>query len=624
MNVDNESAADLKLRKVAFVAMPFGVKPTGVTSVRGPSHVDCDALWEKAIMPALASLDYLPIRADNQTGSVIIKDMLEQLVVADLVLADISIPNGNVYYEAGVRHAAQATGCILLRASWSRPLFDLAQITQLTYSFPAGEPTDRDYQVVCDALIKGIPSLADSVGPVFTLVPTHEHAARDSRKLKEVYSDVFEFQTRLTAARLGAAAHHKSDLRSLISPNIVRRLPVYALRDLTVAVRDYLSWGELSALIDALPAKVMEDPFFSEQKAHALARQGRYYDAIGLLEKVIENHGGTPHRYGTLGGRYRELSREEPNRTRKRRYTGKAIDAYRRGMELDLNEFYCAQKLLIALMERGRNEDLAQATRCAVVAEFASSRAALLNPGEELMNSTRAVLAFYQQDAEAARERVDDILDGAWTNWRLVALVQDLESLLTGMADDRRAPFRELVREITESLPVRQQTLMDQVLPMIREQAYRYRKFQQVHARPAAVGEVIVSTTSDGEETTKTASADDYVVKNLTEAREEYLVGKAKFQTRYVFIEAVDDLWGLYDPIGEVLGTEISRDLTAMLGVGGEFFIMAPWGSEQLAREGDMFVSPWPALDEVYRVARKEFDETYKLAEGTVKLTELS
>jgi hypothetical protein len=38
---------------------------------------------------------------------------------------------------------------------------------------------------------------------------------------------------------------------------------------------------------------------------------------------------------------------------------------------------------------------------------------------------------------------------------------------------------------------------------------------------------------------------------------------------------------------------------------------MAPWGSEQTAKEGDMLVSPWPALDEVYRVALREFRETY-------------
>lgn len=64
-----------------------------------------------------------------------------------------------------------------------------------------------------------------------------------------------------------------------------------------------------------------------------------------------------------------------------------------------------------------------------------------------------------------------------------------------------------------------------------------------------------------------------------------------------------------------MIGIEISRELTRVLGVGVEFFFKAPWGSDQLAREGDVFVSPWPDLDEVYRIARKEFDETYKLAD---------
>ena len=69
----------------------------------------------------------------------------------------------------------------------------------------------------------------------------------------------------------------------------------------------------------------------------------------------------------------------------------------------------------------------------------------------------------------------------------------------------------------------------------------------------------------------------------------------------------------LYDPTGEALGIGISRGVATMLGVGEEFHIMAPWGSEQLVREGDMFVSPCPSLDKVYRVARKKFDESYKL-----------
>ena len=154
---------------------------------------------------------------------------------------------------------------------------------------------------------------------------------------------------------------------------------------------------------------------------------------------------------------------------------------------------------------------------------------------------------------------------------------------------------------------------MREVLPLIRDSNRAYRKFQQVQARPARPGEVIKSLTDDGEETTNTAGTGDVVVRNLTEAREEYIIGQAKFLQRYSEIRPVDGTWTLYDPKGEVLAIEISRELTGQLDVGAEFYIEAPWGSEQLAREGDMFVSPLPDLDEVYRIARKEFEETYRL-----------
>ncbi len=165
----------------------------------------------------------------------------------------------------------------------------------------------------------------------------------------------------------------------------------------------------------------------------------------------------------------------------------------------------------------------------------------------------------------------------------------------------------------TTSLPIEQTVLMNEVLPLIRAADQQYEKYRQIHARPAAPGETITSITDDGEETTNTAGTEDMVVRNLTGAQELYIVGKEKFADRYEEVEPVDDEWTLYTPLGEVMAIEITRDLTDKFKVGEEFCIIAPWGSEQLAREGDMFVSPLPGLDEVYRIARKEFEETYRL-----------
>jgi hypothetical protein len=79
-----------------FMVMPFGRKSTGAEPGKGPAEIDFNALWDKAYFPLIAELGYQPVRADQETGSLIINQMLERLYFSDLVLADLTIPNGNV------------------------------------------------------------------------------------------------------------------------------------------------------------------------------------------------------------------------------------------------------------------------------------------------------------------------------------------------------------------------------------------------------------------------------------------------------------------------------------------------------------------------------------------------
>ena len=134
---------DQSLRPVCFMIMPFRRKK--IDEPKGPDappELDCDALWDKAFRPAIDALGYLPIRADYDPGSVIVKDMLERLALAELVLADVSLPNENVYYEVGLRHVAKETSCVLLAADWSRQLFDIDQFTSIRYALRGRQRQD--------------------------------------------------------------------------------------------------------------------------------------------------------------------------------------------------------------------------------------------------------------------------------------------------------------------------------------------------------------------------------------------------------------------------------------------------------------------------------------------------
>src|SRR6185437_325968 len=135
-------------------------------SSKAPGEVDFNALWDRAFAPTIVALGYEPVRADQDTGALIINQMLERIYFADLVLADMTIPNGNVYYEVGVRHAARKTGCVLLAADWSKQLFDAAQMRTLRYPMPEGNITDATAAGIASAIRDSIAKLALGASPM--------------------------------------------------------------------------------------------------------------------------------------------------------------------------------------------------------------------------------------------------------------------------------------------------------------------------------------------------------------------------------------------------------------------------------------------------------------------------
>jgi hypothetical protein len=91
----------------AFIVRPFGTK----------GGINFDDVQKDLIAPALASLDIQGgTTAPFMQAGNIRADMFQQLLVADLVVADISIHNANVFYELGIRHALQPKRTFLLRA----------------------------------------------------------------------------------------------------------------------------------------------------------------------------------------------------------------------------------------------------------------------------------------------------------------------------------------------------------------------------------------------------------------------------------------------------------------------------------------------------------------------------
>jgi hypothetical protein len=117
-----------------FVVMPFGSKearsatPATDTVPAAPAlNIDFDIVYERLLTPALTYADCVPFRADQESGAGDIRtDMFYELVTADVIVADISVLNANVFYELGVRHGVAPRGVFMIHGGWSRRPFDVA------------------------------------------------------------------------------------------------------------------------------------------------------------------------------------------------------------------------------------------------------------------------------------------------------------------------------------------------------------------------------------------------------------------------------------------------------------------------------------------------------------------
>jgi len=121
-------------KKRCFVIMPFGQMGT-------PEHYRYLGIYQLMIKPVVEACGYKAIRADEleHLGN-ITRDIIELLHDSDLVVADLSGRNANVFYELGVRHALYRAGTIPVIQKGEILPFDIANYRALFYSSELGGP----------------------------------------------------------------------------------------------------------------------------------------------------------------------------------------------------------------------------------------------------------------------------------------------------------------------------------------------------------------------------------------------------------------------------------------------------------------------------------------------------
>lgn len=317
----------------AFIVRPFGQK----------QGIDFDRVQQELIDPALKDADITgDTTAEIIEAGNIRADMFQLLLTADLVVADVSIDNANVFYELGIRHALRAHRTVLIRASGMATIpFDLRTDRYFEYKLdnPAGSLN------AIAAALRQIRTSERVDSPVFTMLPELREQSRS--RLLPVPRE-FREEAELAAAnrqpgRLGLLGREaagflwESEAFRLVGRSLFRMKAFSGARRIWERVRDvepadteanlllgtiYQRQGELAASDLALDRVLQNDDSTDEDRAEALALRGRN-DKSRLIEAWTAN---TPE--------------ERQRNALRSRYLLSSYGSYRRAFLHDLNHYY--------------------------------------------------------------------------------------------------------------------------------------------------------------------------------------------------------------------------------------------------------------------------------------------
>jgi hypothetical protein len=316
----------------AFVVRPFGTK----------NGIDFDKVHRELIAPAMARLGLQGGTTEPITRAGNIRaDMFGLLAKADIVIADISIHNANVFYELGARHALRDKRTFLIRSRSDEVPFDLRTDRYLEYD-------KNDPGASIEKLVTGLKQTIEEPAtdsPIFQLVPKLE--PQDWTRLVVVPED---FQEEVEKAAQG---RHRGDLELLSLEAQAFDWAPEGLRLVGRAQSALGAWEGARATWEAMKRRLEGDHEIDLRLGTVYQRLGDLASSDLALKRAIDDPDITDREraeaYALLGsndksrwvGTWKTAPDEDKGeRALGSRYLQQAQDYCAEGFASDLNHFY--------------------------------------------------------------------------------------------------------------------------------------------------------------------------------------------------------------------------------------------------------------------------------------------
>lgn len=263
--------------KTCFVIAPIGEEGT-------ETRKRSDQVLQHIITPAVKDCGYSALRADKiSEPGIITSQVIQQLLEAPLVVADLTGRNANVFYELAIRHAVRLPIVQIIKAGEAIP-FDVSQSRTIQVNHQ-----DLDSAARCrDELVRQIKAVEKNPHEVDSPIS----AAVDLKSLRQsgnpLEKSVADIISILQDLRVSIAGIAESPHRRRIHPGLIEEFAMY-----------------LNELADCLPSTEEKDEGGlrlddARHMMHSLRR---------MLERLAMESGLNPRHFAEIFGQRRRRAK---------------------------------------------------------------------------------------------------------------------------------------------------------------------------------------------------------------------------------------------------------------------------------------------------------------------------
>lgn len=436
----NIKARNVTLKPLVFVAMPIGTKLKD-SRIR----IDFDDIYNRGIKPVKDIIDVDIIRADEEKyGGFIHAPMFERLLLAEIVIADLTLANPNVFYELGIRHCARPKSTILIFAEGMIIPFDVSPLRAIPYKLEGGKITDSEAEKllrnIAERLKEAISEKTGPDSPLFQLIEKfpgidlpHEVTESFRDRVKYIDSIRLELESARYLSDISKGKEKIKEIEKKIGDFSLA--PPELLVDLVLSYRDVSSWDDMVRVMLNFPDRIRNLITVQEQLAFALNRRNHSGDrdkAIRILKDIISKHGNSPETCGILGRVYKDIYTEAKNADKESEARGAldmAINYYTLGFKEDPRDYYPGINSITLLLEKDDDASIKEIEQLYPLVSFAVSRRGGLNSDDYWDVVTVLELGLIGKDWKLARKAADKLLVIGKAFWNFETTYRNLKMI---------------------------------------------------------------------------------------------------------------------------------------------------------------------------------------------------